>query len=98
MSLKNTLKVRICIQEMTPNYPLGEFMRFTMSLGISRHQVLEELDRLQQELEAEAEVLRGKEENRSRVAVQHEYWCFYCAQVRAHYRMLLHNDHELRAH
>lgn len=88
MSLKNTLKVRICIQEMTPNYPLGEFMRLTLNLGLSRAQVLEELDQLQEELEIEAEALRSEPENRSRAAVQHEYWCFYCAQIRAHYRAL----------
>ncbi len=95
MSLKNTFRVRICIHEMTPNFPLGEFMRLTFDLGIPRTRVLQELDQLQEELDMEAEALRSRPENQSRSAIQHEYWCFYCAQVRAHYRMLINSDSHL---
>ncbi|WP_347331656.1 hypothetical protein [Marinimicrobium locisalis] len=70
-------------------------MRLTFDLGVSRLQALRELDQLQEELDMEADALRRKPENRSGPPIQHEYWCFYCAQVRAHYRMLINSGSSL---
>jgi len=95
MSLEKTLKLQICIQERTPYFPIGELMRLTSTLGVSRAQVVDKLDQLQEELGVEAEAIRKSSGNRSSAAVQHEYWCFYCAQAQVHYRMLTHSDASL---
>lgn len=89
MSLKNTLRSRICRFQLTPNYPVGEFVQWAFGLGVGRTQLLRELDQLQQQLDTEAEALRQHSQDQPLLIAQQEYWCFYCAQVRAHYRMLL---------
>jgi len=89
MSLKSTLRGRICLFQMTPNYPVNEFVQWALGLGVTRTRLLEELDELQWQLDIEAEALRRYSDVRSDQVVQQEYWCFYCEQIRAHFRDLL---------
>lgn len=87
MSLKNTLRSRICQFQMAPNYPVNQFVQWAFGLGIARTRLLQELDQLQEQLDTEAEALRRH--SHTVLVTQQEYWCFYCEQIRAHYRMLL---------
>lgn len=89
MSLKKILRARIFQEFRSPNFPVGEFMRWAFGLGLPRTQLLKELDHLKEQLDIEAEALRDQIYKDSILATQHEYWCFYCAQVRAYLRMLL---------
>lgn len=88
MLFPQELKAQICRYGMIPNFPLGEFIGWVEQLELSLHELLWHLELLQDELDLEAEALRCAVENPSEALVQQEYWCFYCNQVRTHFRTL----------
>lgn len=92
MSLKNTLRSQICLFQTAPNFPVDQFVQWAFGLGIARTRLLQELDELQHQLDIEAEALRNHSASGDTVVTQQECWCFYCEQIREHYRMLLGQD------
>lgn len=88
MQLKESIKNKICLVQLTPNYPLGEFVRWVEAREIDTALLTVLLDSLQRELEAEALSL-----SRSYVPSHAQsmcgYWCLYCAQVRAYYKAII---------
>ncbi len=91
VSLKQTIKTRICLASVTPNYPLREFVAWAES--IDKYVVLHYLDDIQRELEEEQLLLECSNPTKEQNAYQtlHSYWCLYCAQVRKYYRAILRN-------
>ncbi len=84
MSLKETLKAKICISSLEPNFPLRDFVEWVELLD--KQQVLQLLDEIQIELDAQ-------EQNEKNISDPPHplqgYWCFYCAQVRSYYRSII---------
>ena len=89
MPFKETLRSRICLALITPNYPLGDFDKWVKDSGTDPLDLLCELNQLQMQLEVEAQALRDAGEAGSGDMLQRQYWCFYCEQVRSYYRTLL---------
>ena len=91
MSLKQTIKTKICLVRMTPNYPLQEFVAWAEA--IDKHVLLHYLDDIQRELEEEQLSLEYSNPTKEQNSYQtlHSYWCFYCSQVRKYYRTILKN-------
>lgn len=88
MPFPNELKAQICRYGMIPNFPLGEFISWVERVDVSQCELLWHLDLLQEELDAETEALRYSSTDGSESLTQQEYWCFYCNQVRTHFRTL----------
>lgn len=88
VSLSHILRSLICQFRMTPNYPMKELASWVKSSSIPWGEMLYELDKLQTQLEVEAHALRRHGTVSSEHLLQHQYWCFYCAQVRSYYRTL----------
>lgn len=88
MSLRHTLRSLICQFRMTPNYPLGDLVRWVEEFGPPRDELLYELDELQAQLDVEAEALRRHGKGDTSHLLQQQYWSFYCSQVRSYYRTL----------
>lgn len=88
MLFPQELKAQICRYGMIPNFPLGEFIGWVERFEISLQELLWHLELLQDELDSEADALRCKGGGSSEALVQQEYWCFYCNQVRTHFRTL----------
>lgn len=89
MTLQNAIKARICRFEMEPNYPLGDLISWAEQAGVGGPEMLRHLDQVQNQLDTEVGALRRHGGAAPEVLVQHEYWAFYCAQVRAHYQTIL---------
>lgn len=91
MSLKQTIKTKICLVTMTPNYPLKEFV--TWAESIDKYVLLHYLDDIQRELEEEQLLLDVANPTKEQHSYQilHSYWCLYCAQVRKYYRAIVKN-------
>ena len=89
MSLKQTIKTKICLASITPNYPLREFVAWAES--IDKYVLLHYLDDIQRELEEEQLALDVANPTKEQSSYQtlHNYWCLYCAQVRKYYRAIL---------
>jgi len=89
MSLKQIIKTKICLDIMTPNYPLGEFVQWAEP--IDKHALLRYLDTIQQELEEEQRALKCNDFSHEQHTFQalHKYWCFYCEQIRKYYKAIL---------
>lgn len=90
MSLRDTLRGRVCQFGLSPDYPLGDFIKWTTEQGLEPVDVLHGLDELQAILNLEAEALqRHGNANRATRLEQQRYWCLYCERIRAHFRALL---------
>jgi hypothetical protein len=90
MPIRHTLRARICQFRLNPNYPLGDFVDWIDEQELDKTELLSSLDELQTILDLEAEALRRHGHPKSVLhLVQQEYWCFYCEQIRSHYRSLL---------
>lgn len=90
MQLKECIKNKICLINLTPNYPLGEFVRWVEASQIEISLLSVLLDEIQTELDVEARIhsaphLPGGTQYR---AVK-GYWCLYCSQVRAYYQAII---------
>lgn len=90
VKLKERIKNKICLIKMTPNYPLGDFVRWIEAEHIDLALLSALLEEIQHELDNEAEVAGN---SRSPYAAQHQaikgYWCLYCSQVRAYYKAII---------
>jgi hypothetical protein len=88
MSLKQTIRTKICLVSMTPNYPLQEFV--TWAEPIDKYVLLHYLDDIQRELEEEQLAMESCNPTKEQNSYQtlHSYWC---AQVRKYYRAILRN-------
>ena len=80
MQLQDAIKAKICINRLTANYPLGDFVQWVEREQISLPLLTVLLERIQKELDAEAAAC-GQLINR--------YWCLYCGQVRAYYQAII---------
>lgn len=80
MQLQDAIKAKICINRLTANYPLGDFVRWVEREHIRLPVLAVLLERIQKELDAEAAAC-GQLINR--------YWCLYCGQVRAYYQAII---------
>ncbi len=87
MQLQDAIKAKICINRLTANYPLGDFVQWVEREQISLPLLMVLLERIQKELDAEATAC-GQLVNR--------YWCLYCGQVRAYYKAII-NDPQCKA-
>lgn len=88
MPFLSELRFWVCQDRQVPNYPILAFDLWFKRQGVDEADLLAGLDSLQEQLDTEAESMERKEGGESSdCAVQHQYWCFYCAQLRAHYRM-----------
>ena len=84
MSLKETLKTKICISSLEPNFPLRGFVE--LAELCDKRQVLQLLDEIQTELDAQEQ--HSKNISDPPHPLQ-GYWCFYCAQARSYYRSII---------
>ncbi len=90
MSLKQTIKAKVCIVTVTPNYPLGNFVAWADSLD--KHELLHYLNEIQQELDEEEKRLRDSPLDPTPFySVLRTYWCVYCEQIRSYYRAIIRN-------
>jgi|GEM_PF-2396516 len=91
MSLKQTIKTKICLTNMTPNYPLKEFV--VWAEPIDKYVLLQYLDDIQQELEEEQRALKCNDFSHEQHTFQalHKYWCFYCEQIKKYYKDIMRN-------
>lgn len=91
MPLKQTIKAKICLVAMTPNYPLQEFVEWAE--GIDKTVLLDYLEHIQRELEGELLLAVSDNPIKEQEAyqTQHSYWCLYCAQVRKYYQAIVRN-------
>ncbi|WP_347331174.1 hypothetical protein [Marinimicrobium locisalis] len=87
MSLESDLRLWVCQYRQVPNYPITAFDLWFKRLGVRETDILEGLNKLQDQLDREAQVVEALAEGCSQAVVQHQYWCYYCAQLRAHYRL-----------
>lgn len=87
MSLESDLRLWVCQYRQVPNYPITAFDLWFKRLGVREADLLVGLNELQRQLDREAQVVEDLAEGCSHAVVQHHYWCYYCAQLRAHYRM-----------
>lgn len=87
MLLKESIKTKICIIRLEPNFPLREFVEWAEALD--KQLVLQILDEIQIELDMQ------EQQNPRNLSASHcamfGYWCFYCAQARAYYRAIIRN-------
>ena len=95
MLLKEIIKAKICLSQLTPNYPLREFVSWAENQHIDSHDLLHYLDHIQTELDAETIAIQqyNIEQDLNAYQVLHCYWCMYCTQVRKYYRAILKNPH-----
>ena len=91
MSLKQTIKAKICLESTMPNFPLREFVAWAES--IDKAVLLHYLGDIQRELEEEQLALVSGNPTKAQSAYQIllGYWCLYCEQVRKYYRAILRN-------
>lgn len=91
MSLKQAVKAKICLDVMTPGYPLQEFVEWAE--GIEKNVLLHYLDEIQCELEGELLLAVSDYPIKEQGSFQtrHSYWCSYCAQVRKYYQAIVRN-------
>lgn len=82
MQLQDAIKAKICIDRLTANYPLGDFVQWVEHEQIRLPLLMVLLERIQKELDAETNA-------RSQLITR--YWCLYCGQVRAYYKAII-ND------
>ena len=54
MQLQDAIKAKICINRLTANYPLGDFVQWVEREQISLPLLMVLLERIQKELDAEA--------------------------------------------
>lgn len=87
MSLRDTLRGRVCQFGLSPDYSLGHFIDWANEQHLTPMDLLNGLDELQTILDLEAEALQkhGNENRLKRVALQRD-WCLYCEKIRAHLR------------
>lgn len=101
MSLRDTLRGRVCQFGLSPEYSLGDFINWTNEQDLEPTDLLHSLDELQTILDLEAEALqRHGNANRTTQVEQQRYWCLYCESIRVHFRASLppsKDDHN-RAH
>lgn len=92
MTLKECIKQKICLLNMVPNYPLGEFVKWIETEQIEIPVLSLLLDELQAELDAES---HSANHNHTLCSSQFRatrgYWCLYCSQVRAYYKAIIHD-------
>lgn len=90
MSLRDTLRGRICQFGLAPDHPLGEFILWINEQGLEPTALLHGLDELQAILNLEAEALtRHGNANRTAHLTQQRHWCLYCERIRAYVRASL---------
>ncbi|ARU29454.1 hypothetical protein [Cellvibrio sp. PSBB006] len=80
MQLQDAIKAKICINRLTANYPLGDFVQWVEREQISLPLLMVLLERIQKELDAEVTAC-GQ--------LMNHYWCLYCGQVRAYYQAII---------
>lgn len=89
MPLKDSIKSKICLISIKPNYPLLDFVKWAEN--IDAHLLLQYLDEIQAELdtdETEMRQINSQTEVNSYQVLQ-GYWCLYCAQIRSYYRAII---------
>jgi len=91
MPLKQTIKAKICLPAITPNYPLREFVSWAEN--IDKHVLLHYLEDIEQELEEEQISLTQCQSNsdKSIDPILQGYWRLYCAQVKKYYSAIVRN-------
>lgn len=94
MPLLQELKQRICRFNvspgwLSPNFPLGGLVEWAEASGLSPDRLLSLLGTVQTELEAELDALDRDPQASPHTRLRHEYWCFYCEQIRSYYLALL---------
>jgi hypothetical protein len=91
MSLKQTIKAKICLATIAPNYPLREFVEWAEN--IDKRVLLHCLEDIQQELEEEQNSLTpGYSASGENIdPLLQRYWCLYCAQVKKYYSAIVRN-------
>lgn len=90
MQLKEQIKNKICLLNMTPNFPLGDFVKWVEESHIDIPLLSFLLDSIQEELDAEAKAFPTRcisDDIQSQV--MKGYWCLYCSQVRAYYQAIV---------
>lgn len=88
MQIKNMIKNKICLINMTPNYPLGNFVKWAEEANIEIPLLSVLLDEIQMELDSEALTSR-QYFNASQHQIITSYWCLYCSQVRTYYKAIV---------
>ncbi|WP_024461591.1 hypothetical protein [Marinimicrobium sp. LS-A18] len=89
MSLVQAVKCQICRFEMVPNFPIGPLAVWAEENGHPPAAMLETVNQVRQQLEAELEALQRHGHSSAAVLIQHGYWCFYADQVKVYYQTLL---------
>lgn len=89
--LKRIMKSKVCMDDMTPNYPMGAFVRWVAQEEISTAVLLVLLSTIQTELDTEEHLLRRPSnsffDNQHQLAMN-GYWRLYCSQIHAYYKAL----------
>lgn len=89
MSVRQTIKAKICLSVMTPKYPLWEFVAWAED--IDRNVLLRYLEDIQRELDEELllAVLGNSIKEPGSYQPLHSYWCLYCVQIRKYYQAIV---------
>lgn len=90
LEVKETIKNKLCLSDITPNYPLRDLVEWLDTLKISASALIHLLDEIQGELDKEAaphsvSTLSPDSKN----PMMKGYWCLYGAQVRSSYNAAL---------
>lgn len=86
LQVKDAIKNKLCLLEIRPNYPLGDLVEWIDTLKISASFLIQLLDEIQTELDAEATILSASTfPHDPQILMTKRYWCLYCAQVRSYY-------------
>lgn len=92
MQLKEQIKNKICLLNITPNFPLGDFVKWVEESHIDIPLLSVLLDSIQAELDAEAKAKAFPSSCISdaiQSRVMKGCWCLYCSQVGAYYQAII---------
>lgn len=88
MKLKESIKGKICLTEITPNFPLGGFVKWAEEANINIPLLSVLLDDIQEELDS-VEFVSRQSFNVSSHQIIKSYWCLYCSQIRSYYKAII---------
>lgn len=90
LEVKDTIKNKLCLSDITPNYPLRDLVEWLDTLKISASALIHLFDEIQEELDKEAALHSASTlSSDSKNLMMKRYWCLYCAQVRSFYNAVL---------
>lgn len=92
IEFKRAMKSKICLVDLTPHYPIDEFIGWVEQENIRCELVAVLLATIQTELDTEEIILRRScqliPDNLSHLKL-HSQWQYYCSQLRAYYKALI---------